>query len=87
MGHTLYAAHEVLIQVSGPCSAVEPLRLQCQVPKIVAFEQCEPALQALFLCPLGQPFLVGNQVHCSFQYELLVLWHMEQDSVSPSNVV
>jgi hypothetical protein len=83
----LDAAHEVLVQVSGPCSAVEPLRLQCQVPNIVVFEHCVVALQALLICPLGQPLVMGNQAHCSFQYELPVLWHMEQASVSPNNVV
>ena len=87
LGHMLDAAHEILIQVSGHCSAVEPLRLQCQVPNIVVSEHCVPALQALVLCPLGQPIVVGNQVHCSFRDELLVLWHMEQASVCPSNVV
>ena len=81
------AAHEVLIQVSGPCSAVEPLRLQCQVPNIVVLEHCVPTLQALVLCPLGQTIVVGNQVHCSVTCELLVLWRMEQTNASPNNVV
>ena len=53
LGHMLDAAHEVLIQVSGPCSAVEPLRLQCQVPNLVVFEHRVPVLQALLRCPLG----------------------------------
>ena len=84
LGKLLDAAHEVLVQVSGPCSAVEPLRLQCQVPSVVVFEHYVPALQALVLCSLGQPIVVGNQVHC---IELPVLCHMEQASVSPKNVV
>ena len=87
LGHMFDAAHEVLIKVSGPFFVVEPLRLQCQVPNMVVFGHCVPALQALVLCPLGQPIVVGKQVHCSFQDELLVLWHVEQASVSPSNVV
>ena len=67
LGNMTDAAHEVLVQVSGPCSAVDPLRLQCQVPNIVVFEHCVPALQALVLCPLGEPLAVGNQVHCIFK--------------------
>ena len=87
LGHTLDAAHEVLVQVGGSCSAVEPLRLLSQVPNLVAFEQSVPAPVALLLCPLGQPLVVGNQAHCSFQDELPVLWPMDQASVTPSNVV
>ena len=88
LGDMLDAANEVLVPVSGPCSAMEPLRLQCQVPNIVVFfEHCVPALQALVLCLLCQPLVVGDQVHCSFPDEFLVLWHMEQASVTPSNVV
>ncbi|MFM7987599.1 MAG: hypothetical protein ACKPKO_50620, partial [Candidatus Fonsibacter sp.] len=64
-----------------------PLRLQCQVPNIVVFEHCIRALQALVICPLGQPLVVGNQAHCNYQDELPVLWHVEQASVSRNHVV